>query len=216
VTELIIFDCDGVLVDSEILTVQIESRHLADVGIALTPAEVAARYVGLSTTSMVGKIRDEFGVELTPDFWAELRTEVLAELGASLSPVPGIGSVLEASELPRCIASSSDPERIALSLRTAGLSAAFAADRIFSATMVERGKPAPDLFLHAASRCGATPQRCVVVEDSPSGVQAGVAAGMTVVGLTAGGHCPPDHAARLSDAGAHSVVGACSDLLDHF
>lgn len=210
--ELVIFDCDGVLVDSEMLATQVESVHLRTVGIDLTPEEVADRYVGLSTSTMTGLIFEEFGVEVGEDFFAEAGALIAAEFDRSLAPVPGMAHALASLELPRCVASSSDPTRISHSLDLTGLQSFFEPHRIFSATMVKRGKPAPDLFLHAAEQCGVHPDLCVVVEDSTPGVTAAVAAGMRVIGFTAGGHCGPKHADRLRAAGADAVISVASEL----
>ncbi len=210
-TDLVIFDCDGVLVDSEVLVVHIESEMLAELGADISPAEIVRHFTGLSDTAMADLLRRDWGIALPDAFDAERTERVADAFDQLLQPVAGIGEVLSALEVPCCVASSSAPDRIAHSLTITGLIDAFDG-HLFSATMVEHGKPAPDLFLHAAGALDVAPERCVVVEDSPHGVVAGRAAGMSVIGFTAGGHCGPDHADRLVEAGADQVVAAGPDL----
>jgi HAD superfamily hydrolase (TIGR01509 family) len=211
VSPLVIFDCDGVLVDSEILVVEIEAALLADAGVAIGVAGVVDRYVGLSEADMVSAIVDEFGDVIDRAFvegtFAGLRDRRVSEaLATRLQPIAGIDTVLEALSSPLCLASSSHHDRIAASLATTGLLGFFPPHCRFSATDVEHGKPAPDLFLHAAAVCGHDPSTCVVVEDSPHGVRAALAAGMAVIGFAGGGHHTPAFGRRLLDAGAPMVV----------
>lgn len=213
--ELVIFDCDGVLVDSEILAVRVESVLLTEAGFALTPQEITDAYVGLSYASMMASIADRFGKPVPDELGTLVQQRVIDAFPTDLSAVHGMPAFLDALELPRCVASSSDLDRIRLSLTITRLIDAFEDECLFSAQMVERGKPEPDLFLHAAEACGAEPGDCVVIEDSPYGVQAGVAAGMRVVGLVAGGHCGDTLADRLSDAGAAAVASTVDALHDH-
>lgn len=211
---LVVFDCDGVLVDSEVLVVGIEAELLTDAGIGMDAAGVVDRYVGLSEADMAAAIEREFSVALDAAFWDRRRDLVLEALRTRLEPVAGIAAVLERIGSPICLASSSDHARIASSLARTGLLGHFPDDRRFSATDVSRGKPAPDLFLHAASCCGHAPDDCVVVEDSPHGVAAAVAAGMAVIGFAGGGHHTPAFGARLREAGAPNVVPDASALHD--
>ena len=185
-TELVIFDCDGVLVDSEPISVRLDVEMLAQLGIAATEQEVIERFVGRSPDVIV----QEAGVELghpPPDDWFKRGEEQLRErFLAELAPVPGIVGALEQITTPACVASSSTPENLRFKLELTGLYDRFAG-RIFSASEVANGKPAPDLFLHAAARLGAAPAGCVVVEDSRYGVEAGRAAGMRVLAYAGGG-----------------------------
>ncbi|MEM9651000.1 MAG: HAD family hydrolase [Actinomycetota bacterium] len=204
--DLLIFDCDGVLVDSEIIAVEVESRLLTEAGFPMTVDEVATTCVGLSYPDMVRVLEERFGRPVPDSLNLRLQQATLAEFPDRLRPVPGIADLLAGSSIERCVASSSDPDRIALSLDITGLASRFPIERVFSATMVQRGKPAPDLFLHAARRTGHRPDRCLVIEDSPHGVEAAVAAGMAVIGFVGGGHARPALTDRLLAAGANRVV----------
>lgn len=209
----LIFDCDGVLVDSETIAVRIESEVLTAAGFAMTVPEIMEKFVGLSYTTVKAWLEHEFGKPVPNDLLPTVEQRVLQAFPTELEPIPGMAALLERSELPRCVASSSDLDRIRLSLDVTGLRPHFDDDFVFSAQMVERGKPEPDLFLMAAERLGATPDRCLVIEDSPHGVQAAVAAGMPVVGLIAGGHATPTLADRLRAAGADHVVASVDEIL---
>ncbi len=208
--ELVIFDCDGVLVDSEILVIEIERQMLAELGANFTAEEINRRFTGRSDAAMHAELSLELGIDLAPEFAARRTERVWDAFDAELRAVAGMADVLAGLVLPRCVASSSVPARIERSLTVTGLIDHFGG-RLYSATMVERGKPAPDLFLLAAERCGVRPERCVVVEDSPYGVAGAVAAGMRAVGFTAAGHNLPDAAERLTAAGAEVVVERAED-----
>ena len=209
--DVVIFDCDGVLVDSEYLVIEIESDMLAELGAQISPADIARHFTGLSDAAMNAALASDWGVTLPETFDAERTKRATEAFEQSLTPVPGIADVLAWLSLPRCVASSSAPERISSSLSLTGLAGYFG-DHLYSAAMVEHGKPAPDLFLFAANKLHAPPERCIVIEDSPHGVEAGRAAGMHVIGFTAGRHCTPDHAERLTAAGAHAVAATSSAL----
>ncbi len=189
-TELVIFDCDGVLVDSEPISVRLDVEMLAELGVTMTAEEVIERFVGRSPEVIVQAVEAELG-HPPPDGWFERGEQELHErFEAELVPVPGIVEALGRITLPMCVASSSPPERLRFKLELTGLYDRFAG-RIFSASEVANGKPAPDLFLHAAERMGVEPAGCVVVEDSRYGVQAARAASMDVLGY-AGGLTPAD------------------------
>lgn len=209
--DLIIFDCDGVLLDSEALACRIDSEVLTATGFPITAEEIAERFVGRSSTHMFAELESSFGRRVPPEVQRELRTRVIAALVEEAPAMPGAAAVLDRFTAMRCVASSSDPDRLKASLSAAGLYTCFKPN-VFSAVEVPRGKPAPDLFLHAADRMGVPSQSCLVVEDSPTGVAAGVAAGMTVVGFTGGGHCGPNHAERLREAGAGTIATSMNDL----
>ncbi len=155
--ELVIFDCDGVLVDSGVLAVEIEAALLAAAGFPIGAGEIVERFVGLAYHDMMRIVGDEHGRPVPPELHGRILAETLTAFPDRLVAVDGMAELLAGLHLPRCVASSSDPGRVALSLRVTGLDRWFAPDRIFSATMVERGKPAPDLFLHAANACGVDP-----------------------------------------------------------
>jgi len=179
--DLVIFDCDGVLVDSEPLSNRILAERLTAIGLPTTMEDSIRDYMGRSWKTDQEIIEGRLGRPL-PDGWVDgYHAEVLEAFERDLQPVDGIAEALDAIDVPSCVASSSAHPRIRTALRTTGLLERFDG-RIFSATDVLRGKPAPDLFLHAAATLGAAPERCVVVEDAPTGVQAALTAGMTVLG----------------------------------
>ena len=209
---LLIFDCDGVLVDSESLSCRIDAEFLTQIGIPYTAEEIARQFLGVSLKTMIARIEAERGCRLPDDFSERLNSILFARFETDLKPIEGVREAILSLPYPRCVASSSVPERIALSLRITGLSDLF--DDIFSSTQVPRGKPAPDLFLHAASNMKARPEDCLVIEDSVAGVQAALAAGMRVIGFTGGGHCGPEHAEKLRQAGAPLVLQRMSQLPD--
>lgn len=184
-SRLVIFDCDGVLVDSEPIAVRIDVEMLAELGVEMSEAEVITRYVGRSPEVIVADVEARLGTRV-PDGWLERGDTRLREaFEAELTPVAGIEQALDAIAMPTCVASSSGHEFLRLKLELTGLYTRFAG-HIFSASEVANGKPAPDLFLHAARRMGVEPSNCVVVEDSRYGVQAARAAGMDVLGYAGG------------------------------
>ena len=208
---LVVFDCDGVLVDSEVIACRVEAEVLTAIGFPHSFEDVRRDYVGLGAASVRRLIEERFGRALPEDFRARSLAAALAAFERELKPIPGIVDAIARLDGPRCVASSSDPARIRRSLELTGLLDAFD-PHLFSATMVEHGKPAPDLFLHAAQSMGFPPSRCVVIEDSVPGVQAARAAGMTVLGFHGGSHCAPDHPAKLENAGAHLLFADMHDL----
>jgi HAD superfamily hydrolase (TIGR01509 family) len=178
--DLIVFDCDGVLVDSERLSIRVDAIYLERLGWPMREAEIIERFVGRSDADMRAAIEDHLGRPIPPDVEAEFNRLYREMFEAELEPVEGIVAALEtieASGILVCVASSGGHEKIRRSLELTGLTRFFD-ERIFSATDVERGKPAPDLFLHAAASLGAVPARSAVVEDSVFGVEAALAAGM--------------------------------------
>jgi len=182
---LVIFDCDGVLVDTERIAVRIDVAVLAELGWKMSEAEVIERFMGKSDDAMTREIEAHTGRKLPESWEAPFRHLYREAFAAELTPVPGVVEALDTITLPTCVASSGTHEKIRYTLGLTGLYDRFAG-RIFSVDDVRRGKPAPDLFLHAAGRMGAAPERCVVVEDSPYGVQAARAAGMRAFGYAGG------------------------------
>ena len=209
---LIIFDCDGVLVDSEPVANGVLARYLTELGLPHGDGDTD-KYVGISIPSMIAKIEREWNTALPADFREELWRRDRLAFETELRPIAGIAEVLAGLQGPRCVASSSAPERIRNSLTLTGL-IGFFEPHIFSASQVENGKPAPDLFLFAAERMGVPAAECLVIEDAVPGVQAGRAAGMRVLGFAGGGHCRPGHAVKLIDAGAERVFDDMSELMD--
>jgi HAD superfamily hydrolase (TIGR01509 family) len=194
--DLVIFDCDGVLVDSELIVNRVFADHLNELGANVTLEYMFEHFVGYSMEHCMGLVRDLLGSEPPPDFEATHRERTRAALSEGLSPVPGVAELLDALTIPYCVASSGDHAKMRTTLGITGLLPRFEG-RLFSVTEVQRGKPFPDVFLHAARAMGARPERTAVVEDTPVGARAGAAAGMTVFGYAA--RTPPD---RLRAAGA--------------
>jgi len=184
---LVIFDCDGVLVDSEPLAMRVLLQMLSEAGAPMAAEEAYEAFLGKSLATVCEILRRERGIAIGETALERMRRALNAEIRRDLQAMPGVHRMLEALERPFCVASSSQIERIRLSLEVTGL-AGFFGDRVFSATMVTQGKPAPDLFLHAAQQMRVDPGRCMVIEDSPAGVSAALEAGMTVLGFTGGSH----------------------------
>jgi HAD superfamily hydrolase (TIGR01509 family) len=189
--QLVIFDCDGVLVDSERLAVRIDVQVLAKLGWPLSEREVIDRFVGRSHEFMVAAIEAQLGRPLPGDWENDCHHLYREAFAAELAPVDGVVEALDQITLPTCVASSGSHEKMRYTLGLTGLYDRFAG-RIFSASEVARGKPAPDLFLHAAERMGVEPGACAVVEDSRHGVEAARAAGMFAFGF-AGGVTSAEH-----------------------
>ncbi|MGX2996557.1 HAD family hydrolase [Streptomyces sp. JNUCC 64] len=186
--DLVIFDNDGVLVDSEPLANRILAGYLTELGHPTTYEESVRDYMGAAVHRVHDLIAERTGRRLPEGFDQEVEARTAAGFARELEPVAGVVAVLErlvADGVPYCLASSGSHERIASGHRVTGLDKWFGPERVFSSEDVGRGKPAPDLFLHAARRMGVAPERCVVVEDSPLGVRAARAAGMDVYGYTA-------------------------------
>ena len=194
--DLVIFDCDGVLVDSEPIANRVFTDLLNEIGLRTTLEETMRDYVGRSMASCMAIVGERLGRPVPDDFVDAFRDRTADAFRAELRGVPGIEAALDAITEPTCVASSGEHRKIRLSLGLTGLLPRFEG-RVFSAEDVARGKPHPDLFLHAARVMGADPARCAVVEDSPLGVRAGVAAGMTVFGFAA-----------RTDAAALAALGA--------
>ena len=206
---LVIFDCDGVLVDSEIITNRVFATMINELGVPVTLDDMFEKFVGRTMSYCCGLITQMSGRPLPEDFVAQYRLRTTAALHAELRAVPGIENALDAIDargLPYCVASSGSHDKMRTTLGITGLFARMAG-KLFSVTEVVNAKPAPDVFLHAARMCGVEPGSCCVVEDSPIGVTAGVAAGMTVFGYCA--HTPQQ---RLIDAGAHQTFSDMSRL----
>ena len=194
--ELVIFDCDGVLVDSERITNIVFAEMLNELGMDVTLEDMFADFVGNSMAVCLGIIEARLGRPVPRDFVAEYKQRTRAAWSVQLKPVAGIEDVLEEIDIPYCVASSGEHEKMRLTLGITGLLDKFEG-RLFSVTEVKRGKPHADVFLHAAERMGASPARAAVVEDTEIGIRAGVAAGMAVFG-----YAELSDPKRLADAGA--------------
>ncbi|MGH6930904.1 MAG: HAD-IA family hydrolase, partial [Dongiaceae bacterium] len=167
--------------------------------------------LGTSSAAMFATLERERGFKLTADFAGQVLERIRQAFDTELEAVPGIADLVASIALPICVASSSEPDRVRHSLRIAGVLRHFEPN-IFSATMVKRGKPAPDLFLYTAERMATPPAHCLVIEDSVAGVTAARAAGMTVLGFAGGSHCLPGHADKLRAAGAAEVFDSAAAI----
>ena len=211
--DLVIFDCDGVLIDSEIISAQMLVDELAGFGVGIDLPYVAQHFLGRSYPTVMAQIRREFGLDLPEAFEDQYRSRLMAAFEVGLKVMPGVKPVLEALALPWCVATSSSPRRAARSLEIAGLSG-LVGPGLYTATMVARGKPAPDLFLHVAADRGVDPARCLVIEDSLNGVRAGLAAGMCVWRFTGGSHLAGLSLDAPDDARAVLNFAAFADFYD--
>jgi HAD superfamily hydrolase (TIGR01509 family) len=211
--DLVIFDCDGVLIRTEQHCWAADSKAFTAAGIPLTEQDVALRFTGIAFKDMYRTLEIEHGVTLPADFHDGIAETILAACvaaGPDLA-VPGVIDAVAAIPQRKCVASSSNPDWLERYIGQIGLWPTFAPN-VFSAVEVAHGKPAPDLFLHAARRMSVDPARCIVIEDSVPGVTGAAAAGMRVLGFTATAWDPPNHGARLLQAGATRVFGDMRDL----
>jgi HAD superfamily hydrolase (TIGR01509 family) len=218
---VVIFDCNGVLVDSESIASAVLAEAFAAFGVALTPDTVARRFHGRRPADIFDAIEAARGKKLPADFSVNVAERTLQRIRAELRPVAHAARALTWIRGPKAVASSSPIERIRTSLEVTGLSRFFS-DRLFSASDVVRGKPAPDIFLHAAACLQVDPAECIVVEDSAAGVTAALAAGMTPIGFVGGSDAPGRLADGLGRAGARAVIadmralhGAIVELRGH-
>jgi HAD superfamily hydrolase (TIGR01509 family) len=185
--QLVIFDCDGVVIDSEVISARILIAHLASVGVMVDVAHFREHFLGRSFPKVVAEVRVRYGVTLPDDFESSYRATLLKAFEIELQPMPGVTGVLADLAIASCIATSSSPPRARRSLELAGLLPHFDG-RVFTASEVAHGKPAPDLFFHAAKQMGVQPQHCLVIEDSVPGLKAALAAKMRVHHFTGGSH----------------------------
>jgi D-ribulokinase len=212
--EVVIFDCDGVLVDSEVIALGVTRRRLGEAGLRLTDQETRERFLGLRLDSVMRRIETELGAPLPKEFAGDLSREILATFARELKGVEGVRQAVGGLRARVCVASSSAPERLRFALRVTGYEVLFAPN-IFSASEVAEGKPSPDLFLFAARAMSAAPKDCLVIEDSVAGVVAARAAGMTVFGFVGASHfSPPDEGAELTAAGAELLFDDMAQLPD--
>jgi len=205
-TDLVIFDCDGVLVDSEPIANRVFAEMLREIGLDVSIREMYERFVGRPMSYCMELVAEKLGRAPPDDFVANLQERTFAAFEAELRATPGILEALNEIDLPVCVASSGELEKMRLTLGLTGLLSRFEG-RLFSVTEVARGKPAPDIYLHAAASLNANPRACFVIEDSPVGAQAGVAAGMTVLGYCA--HTPSD---KLLSVGAQRAFADMREL----
>lgn len=209
--QAVIFDCDGVLVDSEILAIEVEIAILADCGLTYGMADYTHRFLGLNDAAYHAELEADCqartGAPLPEDFLRRARDQRWDACQTRLTEVAGCGAAVAALALPKAVASSSGADFLREKLRLTSLLEAFD-PHVYSADLVARAKPHPDIFLHAAEQLGIDPARCLAIEDSVNGVRSGLAAGMTVWGFGGGGHMDQAAAERLLAAGAERVVGS--------
>jgi HAD superfamily hydrolase (TIGR01509 family) len=208
----IIFDFDGVLADSEVLSNSVIADLVSEFGVPTTLEDAYRTFMGKRLVEVIATIERVIGRKLPDDFAEAYQARTFAAFRRGLKPIEGAREFVEAwGDVPNCIASSSSPERLALSLEVLDMAALFEG-RVFSASNVARGKPHPDIFLHAAEQLGIAAADCIVIEDSVGGVTAARAAGATAIGFTAAGHIQPGHDARLREAGADHVAASFAEL----
>ncbi|WP_025032896.1 HAD family hydrolase [Bradyrhizobium sp. DOA9] len=209
--DLIIFDCDGVLVDSEVISCRAHADVLTRHGYPITSEQVFERFLGRSTKQANLEIETELGRKLPEAYHGDLQDELFRSFEADLEAIRGIHDVLDVVTQAVCVASSGSHQRMRVSLGSTGLHERLAPN-IFSASQVKSGKPAPDLFLFAARQMGVPPERCVVIEDSLAGIAGARAAGMTVFGFYGGSHCGDDYPGTLRQAGADLIFADMHQL----
>ena len=207
---MIIFDCNGVLVDSERIAAAVAAAEFTRIGIALTPEVVARFFFGRRPADMIAMVETAGRCKLPASFPSRLAGATLSRLRAEVRSMPHAAYALTWLRGPKCLASSSPLDRVGVSLETTGLARFFT--RVFSASEVAKGKPAPDLFLHAAAQMQVEPNDCIVVEDSPAGVTAATAAGMTAIGFVGGSHAGGELGHALMQSGARTVIADLRQL----
>ena len=209
--ELLIFDCDGVLVDSEILVCTAVSEELTRLGYPITPQDVVRRFAGRPERDILAEVAGDWGRPVPPAYFTAMKSRVNHAFENDLQAIAGTHEVLTSLTLPKVVASSSAPAKLEQGLRFVKLHHFFAPD-ILSVHRVAHGKPAPDVFIYAAGWMHTPVPACLVLEDSEPGVRAARAAGMRVWGFTGGSHCVPGHGDRLLAAGAERVLGHMREL----
>jgi HAD superfamily hydrolase (TIGR01509 family) len=211
VRPLVIFDCDGVLIDSEVIFGRVLGECLIAADFPTTIEEALVLGIGKNRLTLTAAVENQFGRPLPEGFFEAMRARVDIAFERELMPIAGIEELLATLPMARCVASNSHLERVRHALSVTRL-LPLLDPHVFSASQVARGKPAPDLFLFAARQLGSPPEECVVVEDSTTGVEAALAAGMPVVGFCGGSHCLSNHADRLIAAGCSHVFARMPDL----
>ncbi|WP_421724564.1 HAD family hydrolase [Bauldia sp.] len=210
---LIMFDCDGVLVDSEIIAARVDSEDLAEVGFEITPEEVVRRFAGLTFADIIEVVEAEIGRRIDPSFHANQKKKLSQRLAEEVEAVPGIIDLLDNLDGPRCVCSNSSTERLKIMMQRTDLWDRFK-PYIWSAVEVgtKQPKPDPNVYAYALEQFATAPRDAVVIEDSVFGVTAAHAAGARVVGFTGGAHAWPGLADLLTDAGAETVIHRWADL----
>ena len=211
--DLIIFDCDGVLVDSEIIAAKVESALLTEAGYPISVEEMGERFAGMTWKNILLQVEKESDIPLSAQLLDKSEQLLDARLAREVKIIDGVKFALSRITTPRCICSNSSGARLDMMLEKVSLKPYFA-PHIFSAKDLgaDRVKPKPDIFLHGAKQMNVAPERALVIEDSVHGIHGARAAGMRVVGFTGASHTYPSHADRLTDAGAETVISRMADL----
>ena len=211
--DLVIFDCDGVLVDSEIIAARIEAELLTSAGYEITPEELAETYAGLTFKDIMMRVEEKSAIPFQASLIDRAEALVDRKLRSDVRAIDGVREAVASVTVPRAVCSNSRTERVEFMLEKVGL-LAFFAGRIFSGLDIpsKKTKPAPDVFLFAAEKLGANPRNSFVIEDSVHGVAGARAAGMRVIGFTGAGHSYPGHADALTEAGAETVIRRWAEL----
>lgn len=206
------FDCDGVLVDSEVIASQVDAEMLTSIGFKITPEEVTQRFAGLTSIAIHDIVEKEIGRQMPDDFLPKQKEALDRRLARDLTIVAGAKEMLDRLKGPRCICSNSTTERLRIELDKVGLTDRF--DNVFSAVEVGDGqpKPSPNVYAYAAKTLGVPPREMIVLEDSVFGIRAAKAAGARVIGFTGGGHTWLGHSDLLIEAGAETVINRFADF----
>lgn len=208
---LLVFDCDGVLIDSEIVVCRLTAEEFTRLGYRVSTEEVIARFAGRPEGEMIADVEADWGRPVPAEFFSRVKARVEQAYATELRIMPGIADLLDRLRVPACVASSAYPAKLRLGLEVVGLAHRFEPN-IVSASLVARGKPAPDVFVYAAGWMRTPVADCLVIEDSIPGIRAARAAGMRAFGFTGGRHCGPGHRERLLEAGAEQVMGRFEEL----
>ena len=208
---LIVFDCDGVLIDSEIVVCRLTAEEFTALGYAVSTEEVIRRFAGRPEREMIADVEADWGRPVPSEFFTRIKARIDQAYATELRIMPGIAGLLDRLRVRSCVASSAYPAKLRLGLETVGLLDRFAPN-VVSASLVAQGKPAPDVFIYAAGWMRAPVADCLVIEDSIPGVRAARAAGMRAFGFTGGRHCGPGHRQHLLDAGAEAVIASFDEL----
>ncbi|MBS9715778.1 HAD family hydrolase [Pseudohalocynthiibacter aestuariivivens] len=211
--ELVVFDCDGVLIDSEIISSSANAEALTKAGYPITTEEVIQLYTGVPDASLYAEVEAKLGRPLPERFDEDIKKLVFQKYRTELHAITGAREVLSSLKTTKCIASSSSPTKLALGLIETALYE-LTYPHIYSANLVARGKPHPDIFEFAAREMKSAPSNCLVIEDSVAGVTAARAAGMACIGFDGGSHCMNGHAEKLKNSGAFTVIGSLTELLE--
>jgi HAD superfamily hydrolase (TIGR01509 family) len=212
--ELVIFDCDGVLIDSEDLSASVLSGMMAEIGLPITPQIFRSDFLGRSFASATARVEERFGKSFPADFQMKYRSRLLSRMRGNLKSMPGVENVLKAMKVPYCLATGSSPPRLQVSMEESKLGHFFRG-KSYTASLVKNGKPAPDLPLYAAAAMCAKPEETLVIEDSEAGLRAALAANMQTWHFIGGSHCK-DASPLPDDVKPHRVLDSMAALHDAF